>query len=171
MHYIQESLATNERLIYATRPHWIVFAPGILTLVVAFLAWRYIPRYLLSAQPFWKGYYFHELLAAAIVVVAIIALLRAYIFFSTSEYGITNRRVIMKTGWIRRHSVEVFLQRIEGLSVNQTIPGRIFNYGTVLVVGTGGTSEFYPNVPSPVKFHRLVLQMAESISKEHPRQN
>ena len=81
----------------------------------------------------------------------------------------TDQRVIMKRGWIHRHSVEIFLQRLEAVNVNQTVLGRIFNYGSVFVIGTGGTKDAYYDVPAPIKFRRIVQQQLVCLSEKQQR--
>lgn len=158
MRYIEESLTTKEKLVLATRPHWVVLVPSICVLIAAMLIWNLIPRYFFSSQPMWHGLYFNDIAAILVALVGFYSLVKSYIFYTTSEYGITTTRVIMKMGWIQRNSIEIFLNRLEAVNVRQTLMGRIFNYGTVIIVGTGGTSDFYPNVPGPVHFRKVVQQ-------------
>ncbi len=69
----------------------------------------------------------------------------------------------MKMGWISRDAFETFLERIEGTRVDQSILGRILNYGTLIVVGTGGTHDAFPFVPSVLQFrHRLQQAMDQA---------
>ena len=56
----------------------------------------------------------------------------------TSEFAITNKRVIVKQGLISRQTLELNLQRVESVSVDQSILGRILGYGTITIIGTGG---------------------------------
>ncbi|OGO91977.1 MAG: hypothetical protein A3F41_02715 [Coxiella sp. RIFCSPHIGHO2_12_FULL_44_14] len=164
MYYVQESLGRDEKLIYVTRSHWIVFFPAVCTLVMAILIWNYLPlHYFGDGQPLWHGFDFRELAVGVVCIFGIVILLRALIFYFTTEYAITTMRVAMKTGWLQRQMVEVFLNRIEALNINQTIMGRVLNYGTVVVIGVGGTSEYYPNVPRPVHFHRMIQHQLASL--------
>jgi uncharacterized membrane protein YdbT with pleckstrin-like domain len=68
----------------------------------------------------------------------------------TTEIFVTTKRVIFKRGWISRNTVEINLNRVEGLDVNQSILGRIFNFGTVTVRGTGIGSELMRSVEDPI---------------------
>ena len=69
--------------------------------------------------------------------------LSAFVRYQTSEFAVTNKRVIMKVGLIRRTSVEIVLNKIESIKVDQGITGRIFDYGSIAIVGTGGTHDPY----------------------------
>ena len=53
----------------------------------------------------------------------------------------TDHRVMVKVGVIRRHSLEIMLPQVEGIGVDQGILGRILSYGTITVSGTGATHE------------------------------
>lgn len=156
--YIAESLSKGEKLIYSTRPHWVVFIPSIAILWLTLWVFLYLPNLMLLNQPLWHDFTFHQVISMILAIIGMIALLRAYLFYTTSEYGITNKRVIMKRGFIQRHSTEVFLSKIEGVNIHQSFTGRILNYGSIIIVGTGGTTDYYSSVPNPVKFRKYVQQ-------------
>jgi uncharacterized membrane protein YdbT with pleckstrin-like domain len=96
-------------------------------------------------------------------------LLMAYIKYRTSEFGITDKRVLMKTGFVSRNSLEIFLRKLEAINVNQTVTGRILNYGTLVIIGTGGTEDFYFNVPDPLNFRKRVQQQADLLTDADDR--
>jgi len=77
----------------------------------------------------------------------------------TSEFAITNQRVIMKEGLFARHSMEMNLNRIESTLVEQSIMGRIFGYGTIQLIGTGGNTETFQWIPRPLAFRRKILEL------------
>jgi len=77
----------------------------------------------------------------------------------TDEFGITNKRVIIKTGLISRKTVELNLSKIESVNVNQSILGRIFGYGNLQIVGTGGTKEIFANIQSPLTFRKRFQEL------------
>ena len=83
--------------------------------------------------------------------------IRPLIMTKTDEFAITNKRVIMKTGLISRNVFEMTLAHIESINVDQSIMGRIFDYGTVIIVGSGGTSESFANIAAPVRFRRAFM--------------
>ncbi|MBV6506167.1 MAG: hypothetical protein ILNGONEN_01739 [Syntrophorhabdaceae bacterium] len=73
---------------------------------------------------------------------------------ATSEFVITNKRIIVKTGLIRRKSLEMNLQKIESVNVEQGIMARILGYGTVTIIGTGGTKESFTDISKPLVFRK-----------------
>lgn len=82
---------------------------------------------------------------------------------ATSEFAVTNRRVIIKVGLVSRRTVELNLEKVESIGVEQTILGRIFGYGTIVVVGTGGTKEPFPRIADPMGFRRAVNVATEAL--------
>ena len=73
---------------------------------------------------------------------------------ATSEFVITNKRIIIKTGFISRKTLEMNLNKIESVNVDQGILGRILGYGTITIIGTGGTRESFHDISSPLLFRR-----------------
>ena len=76
-----------------------------------------------------------------------------------SEFVITNRRIIIKTGFIARSTFEMNLSKIESVNVDQSVPGRIFNYGSITIIGTGGTRETFHNISNPLKFRKAFQEL------------
>jgi uncharacterized membrane protein YdbT with pleckstrin-like domain len=86
----------------------------------------------------------------------------------TSEFAITNKRVIVKRGLIRRHTLELNLQRVESVSVDQTIMGRILGYGTITIIGTGGTREPFRRIAHPLEFRKAVEEQLSLLPVYRP---
>ena len=81
--------------------------------------------------------------------------------YVTSEFAVTNKRVIMKTGWISRQVLELNLHKIESVNVDQSLLGRLLGYGTITIIGTGGTRETFDRIAHPLAF-RKAFQEQES---------
>lgn len=88
---------------------------------------------------------------------------------ATSEFAVTNRRVIIKVGLVSRKTVELKLDKVESIGVEQTIPGRILGYGTIVVRGTGGTNEAFRGIARPLEFRRAVNEATEALSGQAAR--
>ncbi len=170
MQYIHSNLLSEEKVTYATRPHWIIFAYPAVYLFFAILFMVYGPRYYMTKFVMFNMplYQIAALIALAITIYYAIA---ALINFNTTEYGVTNKRVLMKTGWIRRRSLELFLDKVEAIYVNQSILGRILNYGTLVVIGTGGSRDPFTYVPSPLHFRKIAQQEIDLEEHKHHIQN
>jgi uncharacterized membrane protein YdbT with pleckstrin-like domain len=78
----------------------------------------------------------------------------------TDEFVITNKRIIMKTGLIRRKTFEMNLSKIESVNVDQSILGRILGYGTVKIIGTGGSMNSFEKIRQPVKFRKKFQELS-----------
>ena len=78
----------------------------------------------------------------------------------SDEFAITNRRVIIKTGLISRKTFEMNLSKIESVNVDQSILGRILGYGTIGIVGTGGTREIFSKISHPLEFRKKFQELS-----------
>ncbi|TAK45596.1 MAG: PH domain-containing protein [Saprospiraceae bacterium] len=77
----------------------------------------------------------------------------------TTEFAITNKRVVNKTGWIKRKTFEMNLSKIESVNVNQTILGRLLSYGDIIIIGTGGTKEEFKHIKRPIEFRKRFQEL------------
>lgn len=91
----------------------------------------------------------------------LIFLVWAYISYKTTEFAVTDKRLIAKTGLISRNTVEMFLDKVESLNVTQTVLGRILDYGTVTIRGTGATSEPIKNISAPLALRKHFMEAAD----------
>lgn len=80
----------------------------------------------------------------------------------TSEFAITNKRIIIKVGFISRRTLEMNLGKVESVHVDQSMLGRILGYGTITVIGTGGTKEPFSDISAPLEFRRQFQQLSLS---------
>ncbi len=78
----------------------------------------------------------------------------------TSEFAITNKRIIIKVGFISRRTIEMNLTKVESVSIEQSILGRILGYGTIKVIGTGGTREPFSGIANPLEFRKQFQQIS-----------
>jgi len=78
---------------------------------------------------------------------------------ATSEFAITTKRVIIKEGLIARRTLEMNLSKIETVNVDQSIMGRILNYGSITIIGTGGTHEVFHNIAHPMQFRKAFQEI------------
>ena len=160
MGYLQETLLTSEKVVYKERQHWVVFVPGLFWLLVALLfAFRVVNLAFLSAfigLP--VGFYINII----VIIYAIYQLGVGYISYTYSEYAITDRRVLMSTGWFYRRSLELFMDKIEAVSMRQTLISRVLGYGTIIIIGTGGSRDAFIYINQPMKFRRKVQQYMDA---------
>jgi uncharacterized membrane protein YdbT with pleckstrin-like domain len=146
MKYVTKVLQPGESVVYTTRLHWLIFRRAITAFVfgLAFLVASGLSNgNLVTAL---------QILAILCWLLALSAWIRALILRATTEFAVTDRRVIYKTGIFSRHTREMNRSRVESVDVDQAIFGRIFGYGTVIVKGTGGTFEPIYFVAEPLTF-------------------
>jgi uncharacterized membrane protein YdbT with pleckstrin-like domain len=103
-------------------------------------------------------------LEPALLLIAAILVAYAVINVITTELAVTNKKVIGKAGLIRRVSIDMPLGKLESITVDQGIIGRILNYGTIVVRGVGGNAVRFPNIGSPLEFRRTVASLEDQKS-------
>jgi uncharacterized membrane protein YdbT with pleckstrin-like domain len=86
----------------------------------------------------------------------------AWIVYSTTELAITNKRVIAKTGLIQRRTIEMFLEKIESIQVDQSVLGRLFNFGSVVISGTGVHSAPFKSISDPLSLRKNFMMAADA---------
>ena len=96
-----------------------------------------------------------------VIVVGLILLIWAWIRVRSTEIAITNKRIIAKFGFIKRHTVEINLDKVEALRVEQGVIGRILNFGTILLSGVGSTIDPMPNIADPLVFRRKFMEATD----------
>jgi len=78
----------------------------------------------------------------------------------SDEFVITNKRIICKTGIFSRRTLEMNLNKIESVNVDQSIFGRMFGFGTITIIGTGGTKESFPDIGDAVEFRKKFQEVS-----------
>ncbi len=97
--------------------------------------------------------------ALLLLILPIIIALPGLIAVRTSELLITDRRVIIKVGWLQRRTLEMFISKIESVAVHQPLFGRMFGYGTVVIRGTGGSAEPFSKIAAPIEFRNAIQRV------------
>jgi len=87
---------------------------------------------------------------------------KSYLQWRVTEYALTNKRIIVKSGILRRTSEEIMVDKVESIAVDQGLWGRQFNYGKLVLRGTGSTFEPFAYVPRPMEFRKCILGQAAS---------
>jgi uncharacterized membrane protein YdbT with pleckstrin-like domain len=108
------------------------------------------------------------LIGGVAMAIGIVALLGAYINQISTELAVTNRRVIAKFGFIRRRTIELNHGKVEGFHVDQGVLGRLLNFGTVTVTGTGGMQTPIPLIRDPLRFRALAMQQIDATQNHRP---
>ena len=125
MSYVEDTIGTNEKIVYEVKFHWI---------------------YTFSA--------FLYLLFFGVFIIGIIIFLKMMINKWTTERVLTDARYIQKTGFIARDTEEISIYKIEEVDLSQTILGRIFGYGSISISGTGSGNIFLKSIDAPLIFQK-----------------
>ncbi len=145
--YIDDILQPGEKVLYSTNAHWIFYGPAIAAWIVALIL------FILSRETTTEGIVLLCLSAAAVGAIgALYWTVKAWFHRWTTETDVTNMRVVHKTGFIKRRTFEMSLDKVESVDVNQSILGRILNYGSVTVRGVGEGAETIDMIASPLDF-------------------
>ena len=148
--YIDDILQPGEKVLYSTNAHWIFYLPAIASWTVA-LVFLVLSR-MVADTP--------ELICLALATIAALAGLywaaKAWFHRWTTETDVTNLRVVHKTGFIKRRTFEMSLDKVESVDVNQSILGRLLNYGNVTVRGVGEGAETIQTIASPLDFRNHI---------------
>jgi uncharacterized membrane protein YdbT with pleckstrin-like domain len=147
MGYVDKNLISGEKVVYR----------GSLTRLM--YGWVLVPGALAIIAAVFRNYFpsGHRWLPAAILAgVAVCVWLWARVRVASAEFAVTNRRVIVKVGVLQRRTIETMLTKVEGVAVDQGLRGRIFDYGTVAITGTGGTREAFEDIAAPLEFRRQI---------------
>ena len=149
MGYIEKNLIDDEAVIYEAETAWTALILPIIAMI--FLIWA-------SSK-------IDTLLVVVTIFSFIYLIIRAKIRIMTTEFALTNRRIIAKKGFINRNTMEIHLKQLESISVSQPLDGRIFRFGTVTVVGTGGTREEFKSISNPFELQKQVNNQTSTSSK------
>lgn len=156
MSHIENNLLPGEALIYRTGCHWVVmfwpFAGGI---VLGFFGFAFFVSGWLATRH--GGSYQGAMVVGGIGLLAAIGLIGGGVIRrAATEVGVSNTRVLIKTGLFSERSIEVLLPKVESIGITQSVFGRVLGYGTVVVRGTGGTFETFDKIRQPAEFRRQV---------------
>jgi uncharacterized membrane protein YdbT with pleckstrin-like domain len=167
MSYVEKNLIPGECALYRTGLHWVVLivpvflalclAAGGLALVLGSVGEkREAARVMAIAGAI--------LLASGLLSVSLGILRR-----KATEIAVTNKRILIKTGITSRRTIELLLSKVESIVVNESLWGRMFGYGTVVVRGTGGTPEPFDRIAHPLEFRRQVEGQIEASQSQGSR--
>jgi uncharacterized membrane protein YdbT with pleckstrin-like domain len=155
MSYVERVLQPGETLVHKSKLHWLIYLPVLPFLAVSLLG--LILYWGMSANGTDQSV---AILPAGLMLVGaagtIVTWFRAWIRRVSTELAVTDRRVIFKRGLVRRHTVEMNMDKVESVDVDQSILGRIFNYGDVTVRGTGASIEPLRMIDDPLHFRSRV---------------
>jgi uncharacterized membrane protein YdbT with pleckstrin-like domain len=152
MSYVQRILQPGEQVRRVSSIHWIVYWPGIAVALLALVAyWFSETRYLTGI---WRY------TAYALALFAVILLVKQWFELWVTEIAVTDRRIIYKKGFIRRQTNEMNMDKVESVQIDQSILGRMLDYGDVTILGTGEGFETLRTISSPIELRNSITGTA-----------
>ena len=148
---LNDQLLAGERIVYRTRPHWILFGGPLLVALAGLILGVTLQLTVNDLRYQYAGWYAGAAPAG-----------RGPPHRHTARRSATSAPISPSPtsgcwrGWAssNRQSLETLLSKIEGIGVEQDVWGRILGFGTITITGTGGTRESIAGIPRPLEFRR-----------------
>ena len=151
MSYIDSNLLAGEHVVFRTRLHWLLFMGPVLFMLIVL-----VPVAWFLSTGSWSSYAWVPIGFGVLILVA------TFIKRQSSDFAVTNKRVMMKVGVFSTRSIELLLSKVEAIAVEQTLLGRLFGYGNIVITGSGGTKEAFSKIQSPLEFRRAVQSVTDA---------
>lgn len=141
--------SSENKVIYFTKLHWIIFFGPVLAFVLVTALCLYFPQ-------IWH-------LCLIFIVFCLVWLSMTWATYYFSSITIKRRQVILRTGIIVRQTVDIPLSKIETIDIRQSITGSILRYGTLVITGTGGTRHLINYLQKPLTCRRYIEQLMNEL--------
>jgi uncharacterized membrane protein YdbT with pleckstrin-like domain len=148
--YVNSVLQPGETIKAVGKLHWIIFVRGLLLGAIGIVIVACAPR---APQNVADGLL---IVGGLVALVGAATLVHALFERWITELSVTNHRVIYKRGFIRRHTVEMNMDKVETVNVDQSIMGRLLGFGTIHVLGTGQGIESLARIASPIGLRNAI---------------
>jgi uncharacterized membrane protein YdbT with pleckstrin-like domain len=148
MSSVEKNLTQGEELIYEAHVSWAVYVRPLILLAIVI----------------WLSSKIHGFVVFLAVIFSLIIVFRIFLAIVTTEFALTSRRIMAKKGVLKKQSMEILLNKVESIKIQQPLDGRIFGFGTVIVVGSGGSEEYFHSINHPQELQRHVNQQISKLS-------
>lgn len=172
MQYINQSLSEGEEIVHGGYFHWMYNVSAVVNIVFGVILAIIVIIFAIKMEPvMFNTVGFEEMgwlekirnlhpgikiLSFLVVLMGLMRFVQMMIVKATTEIAITNKRLVYKRGLVARYVGEISIDRIEGVNVIQGVFGRIFDYGRVMVHGTGVGEVILPPIAQPVDFRKAI---------------
>jgi len=150
MSYVEKSLLPDEKIVFRTGKHLIIFYAPLLWALMAIIF-----------------YFAHNPLVNKVAVVPAILMLvtgfNQWLIYITAEFAITNKRIILREGFFFRHMTELRLSTVSNMTVNQSLIGQMLDYGTIVVSPFGGTNDVFSEIAWPFEFQKAAQMQLDKV--------
>jgi len=151
MGYVEQSLTHDEQVIVKARLHWGMFVMPAAILLIGIL--------LIGNSKDGSGI---TCVWWLILLWGLFSAIDRVITYLTTEFALTNKRLMGKIGLLRRRSLELMLNEVESISVDEPLLGRILGYATITVAGTGGTKQSFSFIAGAMGLRREIVSRLPS---------
>jgi len=156
MSYVQKVLQPGETIRRVASVHWVVYLPGAILLLLACAA-------LICGVAFSNLHIFWwQIIAGLLAAGGVYFLTLEWFSWWATEIAVTNHRIIYKTGIIRRMTKEMNMDKVESVEIDQSVLGRLLDYGNVMIVGTGEGIEKLVKTAQPIELRNSITGVHSS---------
>lgn len=153
MTFIERNLLPDERIFFATKKHVIIFFYPVVVFIIAIYAFQYMNANPLLGHVKWIP-----------ILIALLIFSSVWLEYATSEFVITNKRILMREGFFYRHSTELRLNTISQVNVGQSMFGQMLDYGTVSLNAFGAADSFNI-IAHPMQFQRYANEQMDRVMR------
>lgn len=143
-HYIEENLLPDEKILFRTKKHLIIFFIPVLLTILSVMAFNYMHSDFILVKLEW--------VPSLIVLIVWASVLLEYYF---AEFAVTNKRVMMREGFFFRHANELRINTISQVKIDQSLLGQWLGYGSVSI-NSFGAFDSYSLIADPYQFQKIV---------------
>ncbi len=152
MSYVNSVLQPQETVLFRGKLHWIIYGWALFSVLIA-LVLLAVSQADISPE----AVPYAQIGAAIFAVIALVQAARAWFHQWITEIAVTNLRVIYKRGFIRRHTAEMNMEKVESVTVDQSFWGRLLGYGEIHVMGTGEGIEHLRGIDRPLALRNAIV--------------
>lgn len=165
----KKTLSPDEHLIYKTRFHKIKLFLPLLWIVVGFqpLCPSYNIFYIFCVYYFHTCHSIPSYFSYVVLIIWILPTVPSFLNYLTSKFTVTNKRVVIKVGWIEQKTLEFNINKVESISFVQGPFGRMFDFGDIVFTGPGGRKEIFQPVAYPLDFTNAVRKAQVEYEAQH----
>jgi len=158
--FVSKNLMADENIVYITKLHWVIYLQALTAILIGAIMIVVIPI-------FGETTVKNTLVLPGMIVIIVGILYGIYLnlLIKTSEFVITNKRVIMKKGLISTTTLEVLFSKAESIAAHQSIGGKLFGYGDITVIGSGGTKNEFNYIEKPFDFRKAAQDEIDKTNK------
>jgi uncharacterized membrane protein YdbT with pleckstrin-like domain len=151
MSLIEKNLLPDERIQFRTKKHLMIFFYPVVLIIVALYAFQYMSGNFIVAQVKWIP-----------ILVVLLIFASVWLEYITSQFVVTNRRIIMREGFFYRHSTELRINSISQINVEQGPLGQMLNYGTISINAFGAFDAF-TMISHPLQFQKFANEQVDKV--------